>query len=310
LWNYVGSAILLLLCCMSCAWLVWKRRNQIVVNAQGPLLVLMVLGCALSSLSLVFLATDDSSYSLPSLNTFCMLTPILFILGFQLIFVTLAIKSWRVLKLFSVDKLQIIPIPTRQVFGIIGLIIFFELFLIGIWSGVAPLVWQRSVTVIDQHGSPLGSTGFCVAPDETSFAFLVLFFAIHFASMAFCTSVLFKIRHVPVEFQEASWMLYALASVMQIFIVAALIFLSVQDVVAGRFIVCFLAEFFSVLIVLFMMIVPKVYLVHTGRKLWQVEPVSMLGRLRGSNPANGMFDYQSHSAVLKRETASKEVDVI
>ena len=74
----------------------------------------------------------------------------------------------------------------------------------------------------------------------------------------------------------------AIISLVQIFTLSVPVFVAVFNYPIGRFVICSTMVFLSVLVVLFFMIFPKMYLVHTGKSLWESEEAPVVQRAAGS----------------------------
>ncbi len=67
------------LMCISCAvWMRINRKTKVVVNAQGNLLILVLVGCIIASLSIIGLLAEDQSGSLVQPDFGCMFAPVMF----------------------------------------------------------------------------------------------------------------------------------------------------------------------------------------------------------------------------------------
>jgi len=249
-------------------------------------------------LSILFSTFDDQNPGI--VTAVCTLAPILFCFGFQMAIICVIAKSRRVMKIFFAEPMKQVVISTKSMVKLVGSIMLVELILISVWAGYASLVWIRIVVSEDRYGFPTSLFGECVTPTLLSAGFTLFFYLLHFVILVCCAIVLFKIRRVPLEYQESSYMSYAVLCLVQIFVLAIPILVAVSINADGRFVIYTLYVFFSVLAILVFMMVPKIWMVHTGLVLWKAEPLSMLGRMKGEYGMNPRGSGEANTSAQAR----------
>jgi hypothetical protein len=142
-----------------------------------------------------------------------------------------------------------------------------EIFILGLWIGIAPLTWQRTVSFSDVNGYPIDSSGACQG-GVASGAFVVALFLPHAVSLMLAASVAWRVKDLPTEFQESRYVALSIMSIAQIYLIAVPTVVAVYEFPLGRFILMSSVCFFSVLILLGFMFIPKMYLQQYGMEIW------------------------------------------
>jgi hypothetical protein len=260
----LGILNAVLLACAS--WLVWNWNSKVVINAQGSLLVLLVLGLAVASWALLPLTVQDDEPWM-SANNACMATPALFSVGFELALAALMGKMQRIRVLFHNPKLRMRVASTAHTMRLVGIFMVMELAFVIVWISVAPLTWQRVTVFQDVNGFVVESRGWCTGgPDTIDFTAIV--FVLYAVSLVASVVVARTIQDAPAEFQESRFVAYSVVSLTQLYIVAVPTVAAVYASPLGSFIIISSLVFFSVLMIAFFMFGPKMYVLTTGRELW------------------------------------------
>jgi hypothetical protein len=103
-------------------------------------------------------------------------------------------------------------------------------------------------------------------------------YALYLLALIIGAKVSFDVRGIPEEFQETTWISYAILGMLQVFIVAIPTTIAVSFSENGKFVILSTAITLSVLLFLFFLLVPKVHLVRTGKTLWQKWVCECAGR--------------------------------
>lgn len=236
-------------------WLVIYRKSEQVKASQPFFLMLVLVGCLISSSTLLALIQEDErGVAAPA----CMAIPWTYSVGFCVTFGTLFAKIRRVYLIF-IRKLVYQPSTTttaassarfqsmasnsnRSSFSatsqggsilsvarrnssvsfletlmVIGVVTAVDVAILTVWTLSDPLEWERTVTVMDQFGVALESEGRCTS--DSWYIFTPLIGALHLCLMATACYLCFKARQIPTTFQEGKYVAIAMASNFQIFLV-------------------------------------------------------------------------------------------
>ena len=93
----------------------------------------------------------------------CMSTPYLLAIGFALVFAALHSKLWRVNKLFSGPAMRRVKVTERDVIKPLCGLLLINILVLGLWTGLAPLTWERTVVDVDPFGNTVESLGQCTS---------------------------------------------------------------------------------------------------------------------------------------------------
>jgi len=129
-----------------------NHKHRIIVNAQPEAMMIIAVGCWIMSWSLIGLTIDDNPNQYLSANAACMITPVMFALGFQISMAGLVVKMWRIYAVFKNAKLRRRKITGVYVLGFAGLVSLLELCILLAWILSAPLTFQRIVDQVDEYG--------------------------------------------------------------------------------------------------------------------------------------------------------------
>ena len=253
-------------------WVFLNRHEKIVVNAQPELLQLVLLGCIITAFSVFTLTIDDSPETIAmglDASIACQATPVLFFAGMTLATACLTGKTWRIYKLFHNAKLRRIKINLTYVLRLVLLFQIVLCTLLAVWTGVAPLQWERTILYRNVLGYPELSTGSC-AGGHASGVFVVLSFAMFLVALVVSALAAYSVRDVPEEFNESQYVL-ALISMAEIYFVAIPTTVAVYNFVIGRFMMLSSVVFVSVICILVFVFVPKIYRLRTGLNLWVIQ---------------------------------------
>ena len=187
---------------MCAVWLGWQRNSAQVRVSQPSFLLLVLMGCLISSSTIIAMSQEEDGYgSVPA----CMAIPWLYSVGFCITFGTLFSKIRRVYLIFmqAAAKNGGSGIETRQngvtikeTLSVIGGVLLIDLFILVTWTIVDPLKWQRTVTSADQFGEPLESEGHCTNDNWVGFAAAIA--VLHLVLLAVACWMCYVARDIPV----------------------------------------------------------------------------------------------------------------
>ena len=257
--GYFEVAFLNTICLICILWVWINRATRVVINAQGSLLMLMIIGCSVASWSILALTIDDAPDETLNANIGCMAAPILFSFGFELALVALIAKIMRIYVLFkSSSKMKKRRVAIHHVMGLIALFMSGEVIILILWTSLDPLTYQRFVTQTDEFNNPTDSVGECYG-DSVSFGFVAIVFTLHALSVIFTGIASSFVKDFPVQYQESRYLNLAVLSMGQIYILAVPSVIAVYSSSIGRFVMTSTVVLISALALLCFLIVPKMF---------------------------------------------------
>jgi hypothetical protein len=252
IFGYVMLGIVLLLALASSAWVHYRRSNRVVRAAQPVFLQQLILGSGVFALAIIPLSLDDASGMSPSqLNSCCMAVPWLVSAGHMLSYCAMFAKLWRVNKVlqFTRRKITVTQVlwPVAALFGAAVLVL-------GLWTGLDPLVWTREV--LDPYTG--ATVGYCQSNDLWAFAAPL-------AVLMFIPTVLtgimaWKTKDVDAAYSDSAWIFTLIMLQAELYLVAVPVIAILRTASNSGFyvgFVLFLAIF--PLSTLLLIIAPKVY---------------------------------------------------
>jgi len=268
----LGLLNLVLLACGG--WLVWNWHAKVVVNSQGPLLALLVLGLLIASWALLPLTVQDDQAGM-DVSKACMATPAMFSIGFELALAALIGKMQRIRFLFYNPKIKKRTMKASHIILLVMLFMVLEVSFIVVWISVAPLTWERATVFQDVNGFIVESHGWCTGGSLTV-TFTAIVFALYAVTLISSVFIARSIQNVPTDFQESRFVGYSLVSITQLYVVAVPTVVAVYSSPLGSFIIIAQLITFSVLSISFFMFFPKVYFLATGKELWPISSHDVL----------------------------------
>ena len=118
----------------------------------------------------------------------------LYSIGFALTYSCLILKTWRIDKLFgavlesSPSAQHAMHVKESTLLLVSMALVLVVAIINGVWLGMAPLTFIRTVTAVDHNNSPLKSTGRCES--ELSVVFMSIFGALQGGGYIYGTAVL------------------------------------------------------------------------------------------------------------------------
>ena len=214
--------------CMVVGCSIWLYCNQnlpYVKVAQPFFLGLILLGCFISTSTILALMQQDSDVDDDSNNDdtstgvgYCMAIPWTYSIGFCITFGTLFAKIYRVHRIvLSSIEFRRTEITVASTVYWIGLVLCVDVTLLTIWTLHDPLKWERTITSTDKFGIPLSSTGTCTS--EHWKVFVIIIGAFHFTIMCVACYICYVARKLPVAFNSGNHAAMAMLANLQILIV-------------------------------------------------------------------------------------------
>jgi len=191
------------------AWLIWKRKSTQVRVSQPFFLNLVLLGCLISSSTIIVLAEEDEGEGPVHA---CMAIPWLYSVGFCITFGTLFAKIRRVYIIFkSAMDMRRNTVSMQETMIVIGAVLVVDVAILLVWTTVDPLEWQRTISSMTQLGEPLESEGRCTSDHWGAFAGLIAFFHVILTGVA--CYLCYVAREIPTKFSEGKYVSIAMVSV-------------------------------------------------------------------------------------------------
>ena len=196
-------------------WLFWKRGTTQVRVSQPCFLVLVLLGCLISSFTIVTLAQEDNGDGpVPA----CMAIPWLYSVGFSVTFGTLFAKIRRVYVIFkSAADMRRNVVTWQETLSVMGAVLLVDVTILIVWTISDPLEWERTIISADQFGDPLVSEGHCTSEHWTAFGGAIA--ALHLILLGVACYMCYVSRDIPTNFSEGKYVSIAMVSNLQIFVV-------------------------------------------------------------------------------------------
>jgi gamma-aminobutyric acid type B receptor len=251
-------------------WLLTHWSEKIVKMSQGEFLIMIIVGCVISSSTIFTILVDDEGVDTSDplvqaqLDMSCMSSVWLYSLGFVFSFAALFSKTYRTHKLFNTKKkLKAIKIMWYDMLIPIIALLVIDGALLAIWTTQNPLVWVRIVTQTDKFGAIVSSYGKCApANPDGDLWFLYLMIAVHIAVLIAANVLAFKTRTVPGAFQESKYIFMSLVSNLEIMIIGVPVIVLVYQNPTARLFMTTCIVFFNDIGVLCFIFLPKILTYH------------------------------------------------
>jgi branched-chain amino acid transport system substrate-binding protein len=161
------AAILIAVCLAAAVFVFAKRRHPVLVASSAPFLIVFLLGACLV-LTSIFL------WQLYATDAACALLPWFLGIGFTLFFGALALRTYRIARIFSRVKnsTRVVAVTNTHLALMHGALLLYDVVVLAVWSGVASL---RAVVVTTDPLRPSENYTECQQPSDVSiWAFLGL----------------------------------------------------------------------------------------------------------------------------------------
>jgi ABC-type branched-subunit amino acid transport system substrate-binding protein len=264
------------------AWAVINRSHVVVRASQTKFLIIIALGCMLSSSAIIPITIDDTGLSEAlydwnnkvalngtaqdiAANLGCRLSVWLYCTGFVLTYSSLGAKIWRVRVIFNNAKLKKVNISNNLLFGMIAAALLVDWTLISVWTaqvGDDKLAFRRTVLSRDRFDNPLSSAGACYSSVSTTF--ILLLAAFHLSLLLSGSIVAYQARNVSTSFNEGKYVAVAMASNLQVLALAIPVLVIAGDNPASSTFLRSGVIFLSDLTCMCVIFLPKIIAFKTG----------------------------------------------
>jgi hypothetical protein len=225
----------------------WTYRQVKLLKATQPgFLIVMVVGCIMASISIVFgillvedpyndlnlegkteVEIEDLTWSAG--NTYCFLELLFYSQGMGLAFAALFAKMLRIYKLLNVKKIRAVKIRVRDVAPMSSFMMGVQLVIIVAWQLVDPLTWRRIVVSTNSAGIVTASRVVCMS--SLSSTFLIPLVGVQLLCFLAGCVLSFMSRRVPGAFNEGKFITLAIVNQAELFIIAVPMLIMVQPFV-------------------------------------------------------------------------------
>ncbi|CAB9502425.1 affinity cAMP-specific and IBMX-insensitive 3',5'-cyclic phosphodiesterase [Seminavis robusta] len=258
--GYVLFGIIAALCLITVMWL-WTYQGQVLVRiSQPPLLVLVILGCLISSLSILFLGVQ-AEFASDMVDAACMASPWLYGVGFAVTFGPLLAKLLRIMLVSrrrnihvnkSVNSQRAVGI--REVSLLVGIILIIEVAILTAWQIDSPSQWSREV-IEEVDGFVTESVGRCNSDDQ--FAYFCALAGFQLLCLLAALVLAYQTRHIHSDFAESGCISLAVAFTFEVVLLAAPIIVLARENNDVSYIVRVGSIFVQNFAVLLLLFVPK-----------------------------------------------------
>ena len=233
------------------AWAYMNRDENIVRYAQPVFLIMVAVGCIISSSTILYLGVEDDQ-GLDAADSACKIVPCLYSLGFIVSYAALFTKIERVQTIFSNDGLRAIKVSFRSMLLQMLWLVAVDGAILAAWTSIDPLTYERQTISEDSYGNILSSVGVCTTAGNP-FRFLGPMIGLHFIVLFRGSILAYKTRNIGTAFSESKYISIAMYSNLQVIAIGLpLMFLVANNSQANYFVrtgVVFLNDFTVLMLV-------------------------------------------------------------
>ena len=148
-------------------------------------------------------------------------------IGFSLTFAALSSKLKRINKLFSHAAMRWIKVEPKDVMKPLIVFLLLNVFLLSLWSGLSPLVWEREVSSVDRFNRTVSSVGYCTS--EWYLPYAILLVVLNLSVLIHAMYQAYHARTISLEFSESEFIGKAIAACMLVCFVGIPVMVIVTD---------------------------------------------------------------------------------
>lgn len=168
---YTLVAVSFLVVTAFAAWFLYNRERAQVKVTQPSFLLMILLGCVISTSTIIALAQEDEGDG-PVKS--CMAIPWLYSVGFCLTFGAMFARIRHIYSTLQyAAQVTQVSVSAKETFMTVGLVLAIDVTILVIWTLVDPLEWERTTTSTDVFGEPLESQGHCQSDHWSVFAAII-----------------------------------------------------------------------------------------------------------------------------------------
>ncbi|CAB3232884.1 unnamed protein product [Arctia plantaginis] len=237
-------------------------RNQRYIKMSSPHLNnLIIVGCMLTYLSVIFLGLDSSLSSIAAFPYICTARAWLLMAGFSLAFGAMFSKTWRVHSIFTDVKLNKKVIKDYQLFMVVGVLLAIDLAIMTTWQVSDP--FYRATKQMDPYPHPTSEDIVIVQENEYCQSermtiFIGIIYAYKGLLLVFGAFLAWETRHVSIPaLNDSQHIGMSVYNVLMMCIAGAAITLVLQDHKDALFIIIAVFIIFCTTGTLCLVFVPK-----------------------------------------------------
>ena len=281
--SLMGVALFVTL--MSTMFVYWKRKHSVIVQSQPIFLYVLMLGTAMMSASILTISFDEQTWTGRQLDGACVAAPWLISLGYNVIYLALFSKLWRIDRVMQFARRKV---RAKQVVGPFVATIALNFAVLVTWTVADPFTWNRH----DIDADTGESYGRCNS--QHAVVFVGILILLMFISTVACGYMAFRCRDIDSRFSESNWIFYTIYTQIQVLVVGIPILVTLNEASAdatylGRALLIFVIVISTVAL----MIGPKIMMVIFGEGVFERgggmnnDTLSGGGGARGSGVGGG-----------------------
>jgi hypothetical protein len=255
IFGFILLGIAWLLATVSAIWVYTYRKHRIVKAAQPYFLYVICLGASVSVSGILMISFDESNgCTEEQLGRACMATPWLACLGHIITYGALFSKLWRINRVLQFVRRKV---DIAHVAWPSAILVAMALLVLGLWTGLDPLRWNRhEINIITGE-----SIGECSS--ENSAAFIAPLAVIVMIPTLLTFYMALKTKDIDDAFSESRWIFVMVLIQLEVLLFAAPLIPLLRDVSTdGRYVGYALIIWVFPMSALGLIIGPKMYAVH------------------------------------------------
>jgi uncharacterized membrane protein len=259
IFGYACFGVVVALAIASSGWVYWRREHRVVRAAQPIFLQQLIFGSVVFSSAIVPLSFDETSgFNEGELSACCMAVPWLIAAGHMITYCALFAKLWRVNKVLQFTRRKI---TVTQVLWPVAILFGASILVLGLWTGLDPLVWTRDV--VDPYTGE--SVGYCQSDDLWAYAATLA--VLMFIPTALTGIMAWKTKDVDALYSDSSWIFTLIVLQAELYIIAVPVVAALRTAsIAGEYVGFALILTIFPLSTLLLIIAPKIYAYRVDRR--------------------------------------------
>jgi hypothetical protein len=255
--GYVVMGITLCSTAVSLVWLIWNRSARVVTSAQPMFLLMISVGVAIMSLTILPLSMDETSVdNVAKLDASCTLTPWLYFIGVNIITGALLAKVMALNTAYVNPELESINVSPWMILRTCLSLVLLNSLVLLLWTLMSPMEWVREETSArDLYSRSTGSFGYCESSNDVPF--IAALSVLNAGAVILASLGAFRSRHLETEFGDSRYVGICLAVILHVWCLCVPIALVVNDNSEGIFWIATATVFVAAQAVLMLVYVPK-----------------------------------------------------
>ena len=280
-------------------WVSVNHKRKLIRNSSPPFLHQVLAGAAISVLAIVPLAVQDDdydfhdseSYDKTHLDVACAAAPILYSLGFVMVYSALWVKTWRLVMIFNNARLRKIKITDFQLMRYQLYMIAVCVILNVVWLFTDRLHWERvPVAREPTTGDVIVSSGLCTVSGDPFVAVAPLLTAV-LVLLVGGNILVYRARHIPSEYSESKWIAIAMIMLLEAMVLGLPVIILSSGTPTTAFITKALMIVVTTMGTVALLFLPKVWLAYG----WGIEGQSSMWAFKNSSSSGGSGSHMGHT---------------